>query len=211
MTPDTLIVVPMKEPHLAKTRLQGVLDGGERARLARQLFERTLRLLITLRDSKAPAYDLAIVTRDPVIRARAETLGIRVIAERDRAGLNEAIAAAARVARTAGYDRLCVLPADLATPDPQDIRVLLSQDLGQRGVALCPSRDFGTNALLAAPPDAIPFAYGEQSFHAHRKNAESVGITPLVLPLESLRWDIDSSADLAELASVAPDILGKDG
>lgn len=211
MTAETLIVVPMKELHLAKTRLEGALDGAERRRLARQLFERTLRLIIMMRGSEdPPTCDIAIVTRDPAIRARAGSLGVRVIEENKGAGLNEAIAQAARTAKAAGYRRMCVLPADLAVPDPQDIRILLSQNLGESGVALCPSRDFGTNALLAAPPDAIGFAYGEHSFHAHCRNAESAGIKPVVLPLESLRWDIDSSGDLAELANVAPELLRTD-
>lgn len=207
MKPDTLIVVPMKELYLAKSRLRGVLDGVERQRLARQLFERTLRLIMTMRQSEPGICNIAVVTRDSVIQRRAEELDVRVIEEDAGVGLNDAIAAAARYAGQEGYGRMCVLPADLAAPDPHDIRTLLSQDLSLRGVALCPSRDFGTNALMVAPPNTIAFAFGAQSFHAHCANAESVGITPLVLPLESLRWDIDSSNDLAELTDVAPEIF----
>ena len=212
MRPDTLIVVPMKDPRHAKSRLRGVLDGTERARLALQLFERTLRLLTAMRrDDAEPAFDIAVVTASREIAARAEAHNVRAIAEQDGAGLSAAVDHAAAVARDAGYGRICVLPADLATPDPDDIRRLLAQVLGETGLALCPSRDFGTNALLAAPPDAIEFAYGHRSFHAHCERAEAKGMTPIVLPLESLRWDIDGPGDVAELLDIAPGMLRPEG
>lgn len=212
MRPDTLVVVPMKDPRRAKSRLGGILDGRERARLARQLFERTLRLLADLRAADAiPTFDIAVVTGTAEIAERAAAHGARALAEGPEAGLSGAITVAAAAAKAAGYRRLCVLPADLATPDPGDIRKLLSLDLGSHGLALCPSRDFGTNALLAAPPDAIAFAYGPRSFHAHGAAGRAAGIIPIVLPLESLRWDIDSSADLANLQGAAPDIFDREG
>ena len=205
MKPDTLVVVPMKAPHRAKSRLQRYLDDRERARLARRLFGRTLRLLADMQRTDAvPAFDVAVVTGDAGVAARTVAHGARPIAEGPGAGLSNAIAVAAATAKATGYRRLCVLPADLATPDPEDIGKLLSLDLGPRGLALCPSRDFGTNALLATPPDVISFAYGPRSFYAHDETGRAAGIIPVVLPFESLRWDIDSSADLAELLDAAP-------
>lgn len=205
MKASTLLVVPMKEPHLAKSRLRDVLDRAERARLARQLFERTLRLITRMHNEEdRPDFDIAIVTRNASIKARAEALGVGLIDEQGNGGLSGAVEAAAAAAKSEGYKRFCVLPADLAAPDPKDVRVLLSQDLGEKGIALCPSRDFGTNALLVAPPDAIRFAYGHRSFQRHCQLAEAAGITPIVLPLESLRWDIDTSNDLEELMDVDP-------
>lgn len=211
MKHDTLVVIPMKEPHLAKTRLKDALNSGERARFARHLFERTLQIVLAARDSHGGRFDMAVVTKDRSIRQFSRARGVRVIDEQEGAGLNEAIAGAATAAIAAGYRRMCVVPADLASPDPQDIGLLLSQQQGARGVAVCPSRDFGTNALLVTPPDVIEFAYGAHSFHAHCRHAEQAGITPLIPTLQSLRWDVDSCDDLAELALVAPDVLAVDG
>lgn len=208
MRSDTLIVVPMKDPARAKTRLRGVLGPRETARLARHLFDRTLGLLLDLRAADPmPVFDLAVVTGHGGIAQVATDLGLLVIEERADATLSQAIDDAARAAVSAGYRRLCILPADLAVPDPADVRRLVTHPLPARGLALCPSNDYGTNALIAAPPDVIAFAYGPKSFHAHRAAAEARGLTPEVLPLESLRWDIDSSADLAELRQVAPEAL----
>ncbi len=208
MRPDILLCVPMKDPCRAKTRLRDSLDPAERARFARAMFDRTLDLLIRLRREDAqPLFDLAVVTGCETIHARAEALGVRAIAERPDATLTDAATDAAQAAADLGYDKLCLLPADLAAPAPEEIRQLLMQELPTPGLVLCPSRDFGTNAVLAAPPTALPFAFGPGSFHAHRSNAEAAGLTPILLPLESLRWDIDSSADLAAFRSLAPSLF----
>ena len=38
-------------------------------------------------------------------------------------------------------------------------------------ILLCESSDGGTNCLMASPPDAIEFRYGERSFAAHQREA----------------------------------------
>ena len=87
MKHDTLVVIPMKEPHLAKTRLRDALDSGERARLARHLFERTLQIVLAARDIHGGRFDVAVVTKDRGIRRIARAHGVRVIDEREGAGL----------------------------------------------------------------------------------------------------------------------------
>ncbi|MEM9144913.1 MAG: 2-phospho-L-lactate guanylyltransferase [Pseudomonadota bacterium] len=199
MSRNTLLVIPMKDPLRSKTRLGGAICQAERARLARQLFRRTLALVLGLREDR-PRFDVAVVTGAAEIAEHARRTGAKVIAEPEGpTGLNRALAHAAETACAQGYRRLAVLPADLAAPDPADVARLMALDLGPRGLALCASRDFGTNALLAAPPDVVPFAYGPRSFHAHRARAEAAGLTPITVVLESLRWDIDGAEDLAEL------------
>ncbi|MEM9754399.1 MAG: 2-phospho-L-lactate guanylyltransferase [Pseudomonadota bacterium] len=199
MTGGTLLVVPMKDPARAKTRLRGAMGPAETARFALRLFDRTLALLAGMRaHGRLPDTTLAVVTGHDGIASRATEAGLQTIQERPGADLPQAVADAAGFAVGTGHARLCVLPADLAAPDAADIAQLLAQDFGGPGVALVPSRDWGTNALLAAPPDAIAFAYGVRSFHAHCAAATAAGLTPRVLPLESLRWDIDRSEDLAE-------------
>lgn len=213
MNPDTLLVIPMKDPRRAKTRLAGTLLPAERARLARQLFERTLRVVVDLRASDAtPRFDIAVVTPASDVAERANAHGVDVIPEQ-AAGedLNAALTAAATTAAGRGYARMAVLPADLAAPDPEDIRRLLVLDLGARGLALCPATDFGTNALLAAPPDAVPFAFGPRSFHAHRAGATAAGLNPITLPLESLRWDIDDAGDFTRFLRHSPGAMDLGG
>jgi len=210
MTARTLVCVPMKDPRLAKSRLADALSNTERARFAWLLFTRTVSLLTTLRDSGAAAegFDIAVVTGCARVARHTSAQGLPVIAEGAATSLSGAVSRAARQAEARGHERLCVLPADLAAPDPADLARFLDTEIGRRGVALCPSRDFGTNALLAAPPAAIAFAYGPGSFHAHCRNARAAGLTPIVRPLESLRWDIDRSPDLAAFRASGPALPG---
>ncbi|MEM9204939.1 MAG: 2-phospho-L-lactate guanylyltransferase [Pseudomonadota bacterium] len=205
MRGETLVIVPMKDPARAKTRLAGALDPFERARFAITLFKRTLHLLLSMQREDL-AFDLAVVSGNEEIKTLAAQIGIRTIDENPALSLSDALDQAASLASVEGYDRLCVIPADLAAPDPIDLEKFLFTRFGTDGIALSPSRDFGTNALLASPPNAIPFAYGPGSFHHHLAVAEARGLTPIILPLESLKWDIDTTDDLAEFAAKHPGV-----
>jgi hypothetical protein len=63
-------------------------------------------------------------------------------------------------------------------------------------VIIAPAHDGGTNALVVSPPDAMPFAYGPDSCAAHQKAAAGGGLSCLIMPLPSLLYDVDRSADL---------------
>lgn len=196
-----LVVIPMKSPTLAKTRLRTALNDQSREQLARHLFIRTLAMLCDLKADMD--FDIAVVTACDDIAAIARNHGALLIDEETVCGLNQAASRAADFALDGGWQRLCILPADLARPEPDDLRRILSHDLTQPGMAICPSKDFGTNALLLCPPDVIQFAYGPLSFHHHCRLASEAGLSPVILPYASLRIDLDSPADLAALRGEA--------
>ncbi|MEM9550938.1 MAG: 2-phospho-L-lactate guanylyltransferase [Pseudomonadota bacterium] len=199
-----LVVVPMKDPALSKTRLGPDLDPAARASLARLLLSRTLDLLTDLK--AATAFDLAVVTASREVTGLAARKGVAVIRETERPGLNGALATAARHAETHGFRSFCALPADLAAPDPADILRLLSF-AGEKDTAfVCPSVDRGTNALLVTPPNAMAFRFGAGSARRHLEEAEAQGLTARLLPLESLKYDIDTAAHLARAARRLPEL-----
>jgi 2-phospho-L-lactate guanylyltransferase (CobY/MobA/RfbA family) len=70
-------------------------------------------------------------------------------------------------------------------------------------VALAPSSDGGTSALLRGPRDIIPAAFGPDSARAHRDLAVSAGVPFEELALPSLAIDIDEREDLEKFASSA--------
>ncbi len=201
-----LIAVPMKDPADAKSRLRAALPDPVRERLALGLFDNLLRLLTGL--GTVPDWTrvtLAAVTASDTVAARARALGATVIHDQGK-DLNSALNCAAKWAEAHGFDALCILPGDLAAPVEADIRALLARH--EPGtVTLTPADDFGTNALVVAPPDAMPFAYGPGSFHAHAAAAERAGLTPVIRPLDSLRFDVDTSDDLERLRRVNPGAL----
>lgn len=198
---STLIVVPIKDAARAKTRLADHLGADARARLVEHLYKRTLDVIGPV--AKAAGAELAVITSSDEAAKLAHTRDVRVIAERDDDGLNAAVSAAARVAAREDFERFCVIPADLATPDPKDIEALLTSSAA---VTVCPSTDLGTNALLISPPDAISFHYGPRSADLHMREARARGLNATLLPLESLSFDIDTSACLSRAMRAAPEL-----
>lgn len=186
---DLLFIIPMKDPAVAKSRLSEVLPDAVRARLAMALFTRMLNFLAKAQ----PQVNVLVVSESAAIKA--ETQGYFL--KQKGVGLNAAVTEGAAWATAKGYNAICVLPADLADPSADDLSRLLA--LGA-GVSIAPAHDGGTNALLVSPPDAISFHYGKGSCVAHQRAA--AGLPCTIIPLESFRYDIDTSADLTRVRGV---------
>jgi len=187
---NLLFIIPMKDPAVAKSRLSAVLPDAVRARLALALFRRMLGFLAEAQ----PDVDVLVVSESAAL-AGESALFLR----QENEGLNAAVREGAAWATARGYGAICVLPADLADPSADDLARLLA--LG-KGVSIAPAHDGGTNALLVSPPEAIDFCYGKGSCHAHQKAAELAGLACIIIPLESFKYDIDTSADLVRVRGV---------
>lgn len=198
----TLIVVPMKHPGLAKTRLSNAMNQSDRRHLVRSLYGNTLNVLQPIRTITGA--DLAVVTSSDEASDMALHAKVSVIEEPECCGLSEAVAHAAQWAVLRGYERLCVLPADLAAPSRNDLLRLLRSDAD---VTVCPAADRGTNGLMVSPPDAITFRYGPQSAIRHLEEAESAGLSGVLMPLESLRLDVDTEGCLRRAMQENPNLL----
>ncbi|MEM6711164.1 MAG: 2-phospho-L-lactate guanylyltransferase [Pseudomonadota bacterium] len=185
------VVIPMKDPGEAKTRLGDTLPTKARAALARALFRQTLK---TLKDVDADLH-IAVVTRSPAIREICYPFRAALIDD-PGTGLNDAARAGADYAAHHRFQSVCILPGDLADPSREDLTALFALPRPHGSVTIVPSHDGGTNALIVSPPDAIQFAYGEGSSRAHQRAAEHAGLACVVKPLESLLFDVDTSSDL---------------
>ncbi|WP_334060824.1 2-phospho-L-lactate guanylyltransferase [Limimaricola cinnabarinus] len=196
-----LVAIPMKDPRDAKTRLGLVLTPDQRGKLALSLFRATVARLHEAVEGLEAQVDLAVVSSSPIIHDVAETMGLSVIDDGCAPSLSLAVEAAANRALEQGYAALCVLPGDLADPDPVDLAWLLDQPVEGGRAVICPAKDLGTNALMVPLPCPFAFAYGAQSTIRHRRAAEAAGLTPVMMPLGSLRIDIDTVEDLHHLPS----------
>ncbi|MDD7911474.1 2-phospho-L-lactate guanylyltransferase [Pseudovibrio exalbescens] len=192
-----LIAIPMKDPQFAKSRLATVLPEEARKRLAMGLYKQTLAFFSAFRKTSGIRYDLLVVTGSEQVADLARAHGAYTLPEDACEGLNGAVSAAAQWAAASGYHTLCVVPADIADHDEAEFTRLLSCEMAERSVVLCPAHDQGTNALLVSPPTALPFAYGNKSFHRHLAHAERLGLSTRILPLPGIAQDIDTSTDLA--------------
>lgn len=197
----TLIVVPMKDPARSKTRLQNALSDPARVRLVRLLYRRTLEFLAPVADSTGAT--LAVVTQSEEARGLADAQNVTVIAEPAGADLSGAVTTAGHWASARGFQRMCVIPADLTAPLERDLIRFLECPAP---VTICPSEDSGTNALLVSPPDALTFHYGPNSARAHWRVAEARGLAPVLMPLDSLSFDIDTSDGLRRATASVPDL-----
>ncbi|MEL7114485.1 MAG: 2-phospho-L-lactate guanylyltransferase [Pseudomonadota bacterium] len=194
----TLVAIPMKDPNAAKTRLMGVCAPAAREALVLHLLGQTIRRLRAAQDLGA-RFEIAIVTTSRRIHAVATADGLPTISDLD-IGLSGAAASAKAWAEAQGFDALCILPGDIASPHADDLATLLARP-NLDSVTLCPALDFGTNALVLPVKSEMAFAYGPGSFHTHQAKAVAAGLMPRILPLTSLRRDVDTQSDLTFLTA----------
>ncbi len=177
----------------ARSRLRTPLPSGAPEALARAMLEDVIGALRAV-----PAVDVvAVVTGDEHTASVAEKTGARALL-RPEAGLNPSLDAAANELAGEGLAALLVLLGDVAGATPADLARLFEarDDLGGRGVVLAPSDDGGSAALLRAPHDLIPNAFGPDSAARHRALARAARAPLRELALPSLALDLDSAEDL---------------
>ena len=203
----SVIVVPMKNPDISKSRLSGSLAPEARKRLAVLLFKNTIDILIESVQMSGKKFDIAVITNSKQIKNIAEEKCILVIQDDEEPILSNSIAKASHWANHNAYKSMCVIPADLADPKITEIVSFISHPLADKGLAITPSIDLGTNALHLSPANLIDFYYGKKSFLKHINAAKNIGIIPVILPYDSLRFDIDTSSDLEELFASNPRLV----
>jgi 2-phospho-L-lactate guanylyltransferase len=188
----TCVVIPMKAPQQAKTRLIPILRHSQRESLALRLFKNTLAFF----RAEFPQISLLVVTPCAQIADLTRRAGYHVLLEDQQSGLNAALRLATSWTLCKGFERQLIIPADIACLNSAEIRQLLDQQPTGPAVTLVPSGDGGTNALLCSPPDAIPFAFGKHSASRHLRAAENAGLPCQQLALIQLQQDIDQPQDL---------------
>jgi 2-phospho-L-lactate guanylyltransferase len=192
-------LVPVRSLSDGKSRLGEPLDAEERADLVLGLLQRTVEAAL---DATRLA-GVVVVSMDAELLRQARVMGAASLLQETN-GLNEGLDEA-RLAAGAAATAVMVLPADLpgvaasAIDQLAEAGALALRDQPEKPlVALVPDRHgTGTNALLVAPPNAIPFLFGEGSRAAHAAAAESAGASYLELD-GPLTFDVDTPEDLLE-------------
>ena len=192
-------LVPVRSLTGAKSRLGEPLDAEERADLIMALLQRTVEQALAAKRLAG----VVVVSKDEELLSRARAMGAASLLQKSD-GLNEALdEARAEVAGSA--TAVVVIPADLPAVAAAAIdRLAEVAQLARFAaphrpvVALVPDRHgTGTNALLLAPPDVIPFRFGDGSREAHCAAAEAAGAAFLELD-GPLTFDLDTADDLLE-------------
>lgn len=201
---QTTAVICVKRFARAKQRLLDALDRPQRAAIVKAMLtdvlaavsatDRVERIIVVTGESRAERIALAHARR--VRRPPLE-----VLVDPDDRGHSEAATLGIIRALSHGARSVALLPGDCPLLDARELDDALGR-LGEGRVAVVPDRHgTGTNALLMCPADAIGPAFGEASAERHRDRAERAGHDAVIDPVASLALDLDTPADLAELAT----------
>ena len=193
LTSGLSAVVPVKDLQGTKSRLAPILNPGARAGLTLYMMG---RVVAAIRSSGVE--DVCVVSPDRVVLHEAQRRGATPLAQESR-GLNPALEEGRRRALELGASTLLVLPADLPLLEEEDVRAVLKASEGQAVVISPDGARSGTNALLTRPPDALPFAFGPDSFQAHLEAARKRNLEVKVCERSHLAFDLDTAGDLARL------------
>lgn len=201
-------VIPVKPFSEGKSRLAGYLSPQARLELNRNLLMHTLDAIrLAHIDS-----EIVVISRDTDALNSASHLRIHALTEEQsnplsqdigpqsfpsppETQLNAALNQAARYAVARGATRVLVLPTDMPNLTAEDVLAMTAPRGRGPRIHIAPSRDGGTNALMLQPVQAIPFAFGRDSFQRHRRLAAEAGIPVRVVESDSLVFDIDLPED----------------
>lgn len=192
--------VPVKDLVNAKQRLVPALSAPERRELARAMLEDVLEAMVA-----ALPGAVVVVTTDPEVQDIARAGGAECLVERANRGHTAAVAFAQREASARGATRFLTLPGDVPCATAQEVTAVCHALEGGPGAVFVPSRSgLGTNAVLLAPPEAMPLTFGEPSFDNHLATARAAGLSARVLHLPGIGLDVDAPDDLPLLLERGP-------
>ena len=202
----TSILIPMRSLKEGKTRLSNLLSPNKREKLIKLLFTQLLRKLKTLKDQFPLIFsDIVVITPCKEVEKISMDFHVLVLKEQNLNGLNSAVNRGICWSSEKRYDSSLILPGDIIDPETEDIKKIL--DMGRKSrnsMVICPSTDFGTNALYLSLPTRLNFKFGPNSFFEHQKEAKKISIRSIIAPVDSLKDDLDTGKDLEKFKTRQP-------
>jgi 2-phospho-L-lactate guanylyltransferase len=197
----TTVVIPIKQLENAKQRLGSLLSASQRAALFQAMVEDVLEAVTTCDRID----EVMIVTDDSQAAMIGHQYSARVVPEPDVPGLINAVTYAGQLLRAEGVNTMMFLPGDVPLVTVEELEVVLD-GFGQGNAAafgIVPAADLGgSNCVVCSPPDCMTFGFGEDSFRRHLQFARDRNIEPMVAKLPGIGLDVDTPADLLELAQI---------
>jgi 2-phospho-L-lactate/phosphoenolpyruvate guanylyltransferase len=188
-------IIPVKALPLAKSRLGALLSGPERRALVLAMLGDVLAAVGAARSID----HVGVISADSTVLALAVARGAQALPDHAH-DLNAALTQAAAHFAARGAAAVLALPADIPLVQSREIDDLIATQATPRGMAIAPSRDGGTNALLAWPPLALPFLFGVGSRARHLAAAHERGLDVREFRTPGMELDVDRPDDLLLLA-----------
>ena len=197
-------IIPVKRFGAAKRRLLPALDRRQRTGLVAAMLTDVLaavfratrveRVIVVTGERRAERIALKL--------ARRASMELEVLRDPKDLGHSEAATIGIVRAKALGADCVVLLPGDCPLLDPAELDAALGRARADRVTVVPDRHGTGTNALVLAPPDAIGPAFGPDSSGRHAERARHAGHAVEVEPLDSLRLDLDTPADLDALTAI---------
>lgn len=188
------LIVPLKRPAEGKSRLRGAVVTEQHAALVLALAQDTLSAVTSVDGVRR----VLVVAADPASVADLTELGVEIVAEPSRGGLNAALRyGEALLRRDAPTGVIGALQADLPALRTEDLTAALAEAAGRRAF-VADRQGTGTTLLLAAAGRPLDPLFGAGSARAHTGS----GAIPLTIAAESLRSDVDTADDLAHVRTL---------
>jgi 2-phospho-L-lactate/phosphoenolpyruvate guanylyltransferase len=199
MTPSLSIIIPIRSLTDSKTRLSGVLEPFERARLNEQMLRGVVWAALGAVGSPA----VIVTSEDPEALEVARDVDPRVVdlqQSREAPGLNGALEHATRFAIDRSARAVLVLPADLPLVRSADIDNVLRRDAP---IVIAPDRHRrGTNGLMQridATRGHFRYQFGIESYRLHLDEAHRLGLDAATAISLGTSFDLDTPGDLDDL------------
>ncbi len=202
----TSILIPMRSLDQGKSRLSNLLSSNKREKLIKLLFTQLLKKLKTLKNQFPHIFsDILVITPCEEVEKISKDFNVHVLKEQNLNGLNSAVNKGICWSSKNLYDSSLILPGDIIDPENEDIKKIL--EIGKKSkdcMVICPSTDFGTNALFLSLPTRLNFKFGPNSFFEHQKEAKKISIRSIIAPVDSLKDDLDTAKDLEKFKIIQP-------
>jgi 2-phospho-L-lactate guanylyltransferase len=183
-------LIPVKMLSEAKSRLTPYLTAGQRATLVLHMLHHVIEML----RASDSLESVSVVSPDLHVLEQARRWGADVLIEEEQ-GHNPALDAAAKKLAK-GATALLTISADLPLLQAHDIRNMIELSRHYNVVLASSGDGTGTNALLAQPPLAIPYAFGPNSLQRYTAEAQQWDLTSTLYRSTSTALDIDTIEDL---------------
>ena len=162
----TSILIPMRSLNEGKSRLSNLLSPNKREKLIKILFIQLLKKLKTLKDQAPLIFsDILVVTPCEEVEKISKDFHVHILREQNLDGLNSAVKKGICWSSENLYNSSLILPGDIIDPETEDIKKIL--EIGKKSrdsMVICPSTDFGTNALFLSLPTRFNFKFGPKTF-----------------------------------------------
>jgi 2-phospho-L-lactate guanylyltransferase len=198
---DVWAAVPVKEFTGAKKRLSSLLSPAQRELLAATMLEDVLAALA----GASRLAGIVVNTVEPRAVQLARRYSARVVSDGARDGHTGAVLGMARVLTDERRSALLTVPGDIPRVTAAEIDAVVSSCVEPPSFTIVPAHDeLGSNAVLCAPPLAIPLRFGDDSYFPHLATARRHGLEPTIVRQPGIGLDIDHPADLRAFLRAKP-------